>query len=77
MSRSRKRKPYLAICGAPTTTAKRFKRRANRLFRRWERADIRAGREPYVSMRITMDPRLMAYDDKRYVAHPPTKAMRK
>ena len=64
MSRSRKRTPYIGICQAHT--AKPYKRVSNRRFRHLERAAVRAGREPLNSVKITPDPRLMAYDDKRY-----------
>ena len=75
MSRSRKRTPYVGIRNA--ATAKPYKRVANRRFRRMERAAVQAGREPHVSTKITDDPRLMAYDDKRYRVGAADKEMRK
>jgi hypothetical protein len=75
MSRSRKHTPYIGICVA--TTAKPWKLLANRSFRRRERADIHAGRDPHVSIKITQDPRLMAYDDKRYRVDVSAREMRK
>jgi len=75
MARSRKRTPYFGFCIA--STAKPYKRSANRSFRRRERADILAGREPHVSLMITEDPRLMAYDDKRYWMGMSARVMRK
>jgi len=75
MSRSLKRTPYFGICCA--TTAKPYKRLANRRFRRMERAAVQAGREPHSSSKVTPDPRLMAYDDKRYRLCVADRAMRK
>ncbi|MEX1132161.1 MAG: hypothetical protein WEC15_02955 [Flavobacteriales bacterium] len=75
MARSRKRTPYFGICIA--STANPYKRAANRNFRRRERADVLAGREPHVSMKVTDDPRLMAYDDKRYRKGMSVREMRK
>ena len=75
VSRSRKHTPYIGICVAHT--AKPYKRVSNRRFRMKERADVRAGREPDVTVKIMPDPRLMAYDDKRYHADAPAWAMRK
>ena len=75
MSRSRKHTPYIGICVG--TTAKPYKRMANRRFRSMERAAVKAGREPHTSIKVTPDPRLMAYDDKRYWAGAAGKVMRK
>lgn len=75
MSRSRKHTPYFGICVA--TTAKPYKRLSNRRFRSMERAAVRAGREPHTSTKVTPDPRLMAYDDKRYRANVSDREMRK
>jgi len=74
MSRSRKRQPFVGICTA--STAKPYKRLANRLFRQWERADLQAGRD-HRSWKLTNDPRLMAYDGKRYRHGLPQCALRK
>jgi hypothetical protein len=75
MSRSRKHTPYFGICVA--TTTKPYKRLSNRRFRRMERAAGQAGREPHTSTKVTPDPRLMAYDDKRYRVGVSGKGMRK
>lgn len=75
MSRSHKHTPYIGICIA--TTAKPHKRLSNRRFRRMERAAVQAGREPQTSTKVTPDPRLMAYDDKRYRADVSAREMRK
>ncbi len=61
----------------PAHTAKPYKRAANRLFRRKEREDVSAGREPHWSMKSTADPRLMAYDDKIYRVGLPKSTLRK
>lgn len=75
MARSRKHTPYFGICKG--STAKPYKRLANRHFRCMERAAVRAGREPHVYKKATADPRLMAYDDKRYRKNPAARLMRK
>ena len=75
MSRSRKHTPYIGICVA--TTAKPYKRLANRRFRCMERAALRSGTEPHRSTKVTPDPRLMAYDGKRYREGVKAKVMRK
>jgi hypothetical protein len=75
MAHSRKRTPYFGICIA--STAKPYKRLSNRIFRRRERADIHAGRDPHISLKITQDPRLIAYDDKRYRLGVSAREMRK
>lgn len=75
MSRSRKHTPYFGICKG--STAKPYKRLANRHFRCMERAVLRSGQEPHVSKKVTSDPREMAYDDKRYRKQPDARLMRK
>lgn len=75
MSRSRKHTPFIGIC--PASTAKPYKRLANRCFRSMERAAVRGDREPHISTKVTPDPRLMAYDGKRYRARAMGKVMRK
>lgn len=75
MTRSRKHTPYIGICVA--ATAKPYKRLANRRFRSMERAALRTGNEPHSSTKVTPDPRLMAYDGKRYWVGVESKEMRK
>jgi hypothetical protein len=76
MSRSRKRSPYLGIC-SNSSSAKPYKVMVNRSWRRKERTDIHAGREPERSLKSTNDPQLMAHDGKRYVNVPSSQSMRK
>ena len=75
MSRSRKHTPYIGTCSA--ASAKPYKRVANRRFRRLERAAVQAGRDPYASIKVTQDPRLLAYDDKRYRENAASRELRK
>jgi len=75
MAMARSPAPYIGNCIA--SKAKPYKRLASRIFRRRERADILAGREPNGSLKITRDPRLMAYDDKRYRLGGAAREMRK
>lgn len=75
MSRCRKHTPYIGICVA--TTAKPYKRLADRRSRSMERAAVRRDRDPYISTKVTPDPRLMAYDGKRYRVGEKGKVMRK
>ncbi len=75
MSRSKKRTPYFGIVKA--RSAKPYKRYANAHFRAMERAAIRTGHDPHDSLKVTLDPRLSAYDDKRYRIDATAKDMRK
>ena len=75
MSRSRKKTPKLGI--SSSTSEKKDKQTANRIFRRTGKQQVKSGKEPVIDINEVMTTWEMAKDGKWYVKKPSPKQMRK
>lgn len=75
MSRSKKKTPKLGY--SSSESEKEDKKMANRSFRRTSKQKVKTGKEPLIDMNEVVTKWDMAKDDKRYVAKPSPKQMRK
>jgi len=75
MSRSKKKTPKLGF--SSSTSEKKDKQAANRVFRRNSKQKIKTGKEPLTDINEVITTWDMAKDGKRYVKDPRPKEMRK